>query len=250
MISSDAGCTEIMHLDRIEISVKPWAWEFAELRRAEISEHFAILKSKRSAVWNGRVLLLNHFSIGDAILRGSCFETDYASFIAWHDWNFPDPTVNNFFAAAALRSADGAYFVGEMAPYTARAGQLYFPCGTPDPSAIDDRGTFDPIGHLNRELQEEIGISIDELDAEPGWVLVRDRCYLALIRRLISHQNADDLRSRVIRHIRSEQQSELSDLRIVRGPAQLDARMPTFVRAFLDEQWRKALQVNYCWPPL
>jgi hypothetical protein len=78
-------------------------------------------------------------------------------------------------------------------------------------------GAFDPISNLSRELREETGISIDEFDAEPGWVLVRDRCSVALIRRLKSRQSADDLRRRVIHHIRSEQQPELSDMRIVRG---------------------------------
>jgi hypothetical protein len=233
------GYTEIMHLDRIEISAEPFSWEFAAIRRAEINEHFASFKRKRPAVWNGRVLLLNRFLIRDATLLGSCFETDYASFIAWLDWNCPDPTVYNFFAVAALRTADGAYLVAEMAPYTAGAGRLHFPGGTPDPSDIDDRGAFDPIGHLSRELREETGIGINELDAESGWVLVRDRCSVALIRRLISRQNADDLRRRVIRHIRAEQQPELSDMHIIRGPAQLDARMPSFVTTFLQEQWRR-----------
>jgi hypothetical protein len=228
-----------MHLDRIEISAEPFSWEFAAIRRAEINEHFASFKRKRPAVWNGRVLLLNRFLIRDATLLGSCFETDYASFIAWLDWNCPDPTVYNFFAVAALRTADGAYLVAEMAPYTAGAGRLHFPGGTPDPSDIDDRGAFDPIGHLSRELREETGIGINELDAESGWVLVRDRCSVALIRRLISRQNADDLRRRVIRHIRAEQQPELSDMHIIRGPAQLDARMPSFVTTFLQEQWRR-----------
>jgi hypothetical protein len=237
MISCD--CTEIIHLDRIEILTAPFAWEFAAVRRGEISQHFASLKNKRPAVWNGRVLLLKNFLIRNATLLGSCFETDYASFIAWHDWNFPDPNVYNFFAVAALRAADGAYLVGEMAPYTAGAGRLYFPCGSPDPSDIDDRGAFDPTGHLNRELREEIGISIDELDAEPGWILVRDRCFVALIRQLISRQSADDLRRQVVRHIRAERQPELSDMHIVRGPAQLDARMPRFVTAFLKDQWRQ-----------
>src|SRR5262249_8684477 len=68
--------------------------------------------------------------------------------------------------------------------------------------------------------------SIDELDAEPGWILVRDRCSVALIRRLISRQNADDLRRRVIGHIGAEQRPELSDIHIIHGPTQLDARMP------------------------
>jgi hypothetical protein len=117
---------------------------------------------------------------------------------------------------------------------------LYFPGGTPDPSAIDDRGTFDPIDHLSRELREETGISINELDAEPGWTLVRDRCSVALIRRLISRQNAADLHRRVIGHIGAEQQPELSDMHIIRGSAQLDARMPRFVTAFPQEEWRQA----------
>jgi 8-oxo-dGTP pyrophosphatase MutT (NUDIX family) len=186
------------------------------------------------------VLLLKRYLICDATFLGSCFETDYASFIAWRHWNCPDPTVYNFFAAAALRAADGGYLVGEMAPYTAGAGRLYFPAGTPDPSDVDARGAFDPIDHLSRELREETGISIDELDAEPGWVLVRDRCTVALIRRLVSRENADDLRRRAMRHITDERQPELSDIRIVRGPAQLDARMPTFVKAFLQEQWRQS----------
>jgi hypothetical protein len=56
----------------------------------------------------------------------SCFETDYASFIAWRNWNCSDPTVDNFFAVAALWAADGAYLIGEMGPYTAGAGRLYF----------------------------------------------------------------------------------------------------------------------------
>jgi hypothetical protein len=231
--------TNIVHLDRVEISAKPWSWKFATARRAEINEHFTRLQRKRAAVWNGCVLLLHRYLVRDGVFHGSCFETDYASFIAWRDWNFPDRTVYNFFAAAALRAADGGYLVGEMAPYTAGAGQLYFPCGTPDQVDINAGGSFNLVDHLSRELREETGIGIDELHAEPGWILVRDRCYVALIRRFVSHENAHDLRRRVISHIEGEQQSELSDIRIVRGPAQLDARMPRFVMAFLQEQWRQ-----------
>jgi hypothetical protein len=86
---------------------------------------------------------------------------------------------------------------------------------------------------------------IDDVDTEPGWILPRDRCSVALIRRLISRQNAGDLRRRVIRDIRAEQQPELSDMHIIRGPAQLDARMPMFVTAFLQEQWRQGTGKTY-----
>ena len=45
--------------------------------------------------------------------------------------------------------------------------------------------------------------------------------------------SADALRARVRDHIARERQPELSDIRIVRGPRDLDAANPPFVAAFL-----------------
>ena len=98
-------------------------------RSAEIDRYFAEMQSQRSHLWNGRVLLLDRYAIADGVLRGACFETDYASFMAWRDWEFPDPCVYNFFAAAVLRAADGGYLVGEMASSTAGAGTDIFRAG-------------------------------------------------------------------------------------------------------------------------
>ena len=173
------------------------------------------------------------------MLRGACFETDYASFLAWRDWDLPDAGVFNVFAAAALQAADGAYLLGEMAPSTAAAGQLYFPCGTPDPEDITAGGTLDLAGSLARELLEETGIDIATLDAAPGWCLVRDRGYFALMKRLTARQSAEELRFRIMRHLASGPQPELSDVRIVRGRAEFDPRMPPFIVAFLEQAWRQ-----------
>jgi hypothetical protein len=230
---------EIAELDRAEIAVEPFSWPFAIDRRDEIDRHFARLQGERPGVWNGRVLLLNRYAIGGGVLRGACFETDYANLCAWRDWKFPDPSVYNFFAAAALRTADGAYLVGEMAADTATAGLLYFPCGTPEPDDVGADGAFDLAGNLGRELLEETGIGISELAAEPGWNFVRDRCFVGLLKRLTARQNADELRSRIMRHIARERAPELTDIHIVRGPADLDTRMPRFVVAFLEEIWRQ-----------
>jgi hypothetical protein len=239
MASGDSQFAQSIQLDRVEISAESWCWDFASARRAEIDEHFARFQRKRSAVWNGRMLLLRSFVVHHGAFVGRCFETDYASFIAWRDWGFPDPTIYNFFAVAALRAADGAYLVGEMAPYTAGAGRLYFPCGTPTPAELNADGVFDLIHHLGCELREETGIGTDELDVEPGWVLVRDGHYIALLRRLTSRDTADALRRRVLGHIAAEPRPELCGVHIVRGLAQLDARMPRFVQAFLRQQWQQ-----------
>ncbi len=145
--------SEIATLDRFEITFEPWRWPFAADRRADIDGFFASLQRDRPGVWNGRALLLQRYAIENGVLRGRCFETDYASLCAWRDWQFPDRSVHNVFAAAALQSADGAWLVGEMAPDTAAAGLRYFPCGTPEPDDIDAAGTLDLTGNLVRELQ-------------------------------------------------------------------------------------------------
>ncbi|HUZ31205.1 MAG TPA: NUDIX domain-containing protein [Xanthobacteraceae bacterium] len=228
---------EVHSIDRVEVAIEPWDWDFADNRRAEIGRHFAERQRARPALWNGRVLLLNRYAVTDGVLRGACFETDFASFLAWRDWDFPDPGVFNIFAAAALQSADGAYLVGEMAPSTA-AGQIYFPCGTPDPRNVGG-GKLDLDDSLHRELLEETGIEIATLDVTPGWNFLRDRGFLALMKRVTARETADALRSRIMRNLENDSQPEFCDIRIVRGPGDLDPRMPRFVTAFLAAVWRQ-----------
>jgi hypothetical protein len=237
MSSFRAPDIQIVELDHVEIAVEPWRWEFAHKRREEIDRHFAARRRKQAALWNGRVLLLNRYAIEKSVLRGASFETDYASFLAWRDWDLPDAGVFNVFAAAALRSADGAYLVGRMAPSTSVAGQWLFPCGTPDPKDIGAAGTLDLAGSVGRELFEETGLDIGTFEAEPGWTLVRDGGFIALMKRLISGESAETLRARVVRHLANEAQPEFSDIRLLRGPADFDPAMPRFLTAYLARVW-------------
>jgi 8-oxo-dGTP pyrophosphatase MutT (NUDIX family) len=234
---SSAPDIEIGTLDRADITFARWAWPFAGNSRGEIDDHFRRLQQQRPGVWNGRVLLLNRCAIHEGMLRGTCFETDYASFSAWRDWQCPDAGVFNIFAAAAILSADGAYLVGEMAPDTAAAGKLYFPCGTPEPDDLDPAGMLDLAGNVGRELLEETGLAIADLAAEPGWSLVRDGGYIALLKTLKAQQSAQELRGRIMRHIEGEARPELVDIRILRSPADFDRAMPRFVTAFLTHCW-------------
>ena len=126
-----------------------------------------------------------------------------------------------------------------MASYTAGAGRTYFPCGTPEPADIGAGGRFDLSGNLCRELLEETGIAIEELDAEPGWTVVHDRCFLGFMKPLVARQSAEELRERIRRHLAADKHPELADMRIVRGPDDIDARMPPSVVAFLERQWRR-----------
>jgi 8-oxo-dGTP pyrophosphatase MutT (NUDIX family) len=223
---------EISTLDRVEIVVESWRWEFAHARAAEIAGHFAARQRERPALWNGRVLLLHRFAVENGVLRGASFETDYANFLAWRDWGCPDAGVFNVFAAAALQAADGAFLVGRMAPFTSIAGQWLFPCGTPDPKDVR-AGMLDLAGSARRELFEETGLEIGAMQAQPGWTLVRDSGFIALLKRVTVNESAEDLRARIARYLAREAQPEFSELRILRGIADIDPDMPRFLQTYL-----------------
>ena len=231
---------EIAALERVEIAVVPWRWEFAHERADEIARHFAARQRERPALWNGRVLLVNRFTVANGVLHGASFETDYASFLAWRDWGFPDGGVCNVFAAAALQAADGAYLVGRMAPFTSIAGRWLFPCGTPDPKDVS-AGMLDLPGSARRELLEETGLDIGTMQAEAGWTMVRDNGFVALIKRVVAAAGADDLRARIMGYLASEAQPEFSDIRILRSIADIDHDTPRFLRAYLAAAWSRQL---------
>ena len=77
----------------------------------------------------------------------------------------------NCFAAPVLRSADGAYLLGVMGAHTANAGQIYFPCGTPEPGDVVD-GRVDLEHSARHELKDETGLDFEDLEPEAGWLSI------------------------------------------------------------------------------
>ena len=189
-------------------------------------------------LFNGRVLLLGRRAIetrADGVLKlsGAFFETDYADYLAWEEFGDPGETVDNCFSMAALRGADGAFLLGEMAPHTFNAGQIYFPAGTPDPNDIFD-GKVDLEASARRELLEETGVNADEASVAPGWTLVFTPQRIACMKLMTLAVPAATLKARIDAHLASDPHAELSRMHIVRGPHDIDEkRVPIFVAAYL-----------------
>ncbi|MEA2930935.1 MAG: hypothetical protein QOG38_3363 [Hyphomicrobiales bacterium] len=227
----------IIPVDRLALCFDPEPWRFATERRAEIDAHFEKLERAKPQLWNGRVLLLRSGDIGDRVLTGTYFETDFASFIAWRDWGFPDKSVRNCFPMAALRAADGAFLLGVMATHTASAGHVYFPAGTPDPNDIVGE-TVDLEGGVMRELTEETGLGSGDVTVESNWTATPLGPRIPLMKVMQSAERAEPLRARIMAFLTAQTQPELSDVRIVRGGADLDPMMPPYVAAFLKSRFR------------
>ena len=226
----------VFHVDRLELNFTPKPWAFAVARRAEIDALFKDMQRAKPALYNGRVLLAHRHAIENGVIHGDYLETDYASFVAWSRWGWPEAGVRDLFSAAAILSADGAWLPGVMAPHTFNAGHIYFPCGTPDRNDIVG-GKVDLDLSLQRELKEETGLDVAEFTAEPGWSAMADGSYIVLIKVLRAAQDAVSLRRRILDTLARERQPELADMRIVRSPADFDPMMRQFVRVFLAHRF-------------
>src|ERR1700692_1802529 len=146
----------IHRVTTLDLAFEPRPWPFADEQRAEIAAHFAV-KQREKPIWNGRVLLGRDPVFTAERLRAEYFETDFASFLTWRDWGFPDAGVFNGVGMGALRSSDGAFLLGGMADHTSHAGRISFPAGTPDPDDVRD-GVLDIAGSIAREIAEETGL--------------------------------------------------------------------------------------------
>jgi hypothetical protein len=226
---------EIHRITTLDLKVKPFAWPFASERRGEIDAHFAE-KQRERPLWNGRVLLGRNAVRTEHHLTAEYFETDFASFLAWRDWGFPDPDVFNGFGMGALQSSDGAFLLGEMADHTANAGRIYFPCGTPDPNDVKD-GALDVAASATREIAEETGLTEADYTAEPHWNCVFSGPTIALIRVLRVGMPGEALKARVEAHLAGETKPELRAVHLVRARSDIVPVMPRFVSAFLEAQF-------------
>ena len=222
----------VVPIDGADFAFAPWSWPFAQERRAEIDAHFAQRRAELPQLWNGRVVLAKEWRIADRRLSGACFETDFASFLAWRDWGFPDREATNCFAMGALRGADGAFLLGVMGSHTANAGRIYFPAGTPEPGDVVG-GRLDLAGSITREVAEETGLTPDDYAAEAGWHAVPAGRRIALIKILAAPATAAELARKIGTNIARETKPELDGIRIVRGAGDFDPMMPDFVRSFL-----------------
>lgn len=225
--------SRVVPISNLRLRYEPQPWRFADENRDRINAHFDRLCRERPQIWNGRVLVMHKHRLSADGLEGEFLETDFASFLAWRDWGFPDAGAINCFSMGALRSRDGAWMMGIMGAHTSSAGRIYFPAGTPDSGDIVD-GMVDLAGSVIREMAEETGLGAGDFTEACGWYGVFHERRIALMRVMQAHDGADILRDRIRAYLAGQDAPELADVRIVRSPRDFDPMMPPFVTAFVD----------------
>lgn len=228
---------DIAEIDRLDMQIDRGPCGFAEENRAAIEAHFTERVLRQPSLWNGRALVLASHGLEAGALTGRYVETDYAALLWLLGTEPPHPLARNGFAMGALRGADGGFVLARMAPWTANAGRIYFAAGTPDPDDVTPDGRVDLDASVWRELHEETGLSPRDATPAPGWTLLRDERRVALLRQIITPDSAEDVARRIRAHIHAQERSEIDAVIIARGPDDICAGMPPFIRAYLAHVW-------------
>ena len=226
--------TRIARVRRVEARCTPGPWTWAQENRSAIEANWAEKLKRAPRMFNGRVLLLRSVELSGDLLRAAYFEADFKDFLAWRDLGYPDPSIGNGYAMAALQGADGAFVCGVMGGHTANAGRIYFPSGTPDLSDLQSDGSVDLATSVTRELSEETDLPPDLYTVADEWVVVRQWPAVALMRPVLCREPAETVAARIRAAIARQDEPELADATVIRGPDDIDpARMPLSVQSFL-----------------
>jgi 8-oxo-dGTP pyrophosphatase MutT (NUDIX family) len=223
----------ISRVARVEACFEPMEWSWAKQNQEQVEANWERRKLRTPKLFNGRVLMLRDVELTSDRCINTYFEVDYAGLLAWIDLGHPDRTVANGFAMGALRGSDGAFLCGVMHEHTANAGRVYFPAGTPDLSDLRPDGTVDLATSLTRELLEETGLSETDYHVEGEWVIVERWPAVAMMRMVTLTVPAEEGAAMIRQTIARQDPPELADVRIIRGPEDVDPHtMPLFLQSF------------------
>src|SRR5262249_11007518 len=97
--------------------------------------------------------------------------------------------------------------------------------------------TVDLGRNLLREIGEETGLTVDDFEADAGWITVLAGPRIAQMKMLRARESAEALRERILAYLRSQAEPGRAGNRVGRGPSDCDPKMPPFVVAFLSHIW-------------
>lgn len=177
----------------------------------------------------------------DGCLEGTCLRTDFKSFLFWREHDRPDPSVTDFFPAAAILSREGWLLLGRTGGKHSAPNLIYPPCG--GIHARDIRGDLvDLDAALIRELKEETGLSISSKKLSTTY-LIRDSKRLVYLREAKFEQHGDRLATKIRDYLARLMDPELSDIVVVRSVSDsVPSKMPEFTLKYIDYLFSKGSQ--------
>lgn len=219
-------------LDAVSLRLADGEWKFALRERPAITRHWQELVVRHPYLWNGRILICTSVSVESRRLEAELVHTDFASFVAWRDWGWPDRTAFNCYGVPAVITSDGAMIMGVMGPRTLNRGMIYPPSGSLEPRDIGADGLIDIEGSMKVEFQEETGIDLG-CAAPAGLIAAFDEQRMAIVRRFDLPMSFAAVEEHFARHIADDPEPELAAVKPVRSIDDIEPGMLGYVKSLI-----------------
>ncbi|HRK17846.1 MAG TPA: NUDIX hydrolase [Hyphomicrobiaceae bacterium] len=191
------------------------------------------------ALFNGTVFVMTpptslHATSSGVQFDGQLHPVEFRTFLYWREVAWQAGVIDAF-GSAILLSAEGHIILGTAGPETINSGSAYFFGGFLDPRDIDPDGIADIAGSTARELQEETGLVVGfDVDPAPGFVIASSARQVSFGVVYRARERTDALIGRIHRHLRDENDLEITALKIVRSHEDAsDPSIQPFTRAVI-----------------
>lgn len=183
---------------------------------AEIDANWQIEKAARPRLHDGRVALFSQVGWDGAALAGTCHIVRYATFLYWRSGGRRE-MARHLYAHAVLAAADGALVAVRMGGHTLNGGRIYFAAGSLEPVDFP-HGLADLDANMRREVEEETGLDLAQMRAEPALHALALETGTVLFRRYVSSLTAAELCARIAAHVAAETEPEIDGAVVIDRP--------------------------------
>lgn len=226
----------VIRIESLTLAVSPGRWLYADQYRDGIEAHWKLATAANPSFFNGVIHVIDRIDVRENHVAARLLATEFKSFLYWRDAGFPaEGDVRDGFGSALIRSAEGHILLGRQQPGNINAGLAYLPGGFIDNRDAGSDGVVDIAASIERELREETGLGLDDLKAEPGFIVTLTGAQVSFAVAYNSELGARELAAKVQAHIAAEAEPELAEMVIVRGVEDLRGlAMPHYARVLLN----------------
>ncbi|HPG89149.1 MAG TPA: NUDIX hydrolase [Hyphomicrobium sp.] len=218
-------------------------WTYARKAAEAIDVEWREAQRANPKFFNGVVYLVDGLSLTKDALDATLLKSDFKSYLHWRRHGFPWAGVRDGFGSALIRASDGAFLLGRQRAGNVNSGLAYLPGGFIDQRDVSHDGGIDIAASIARELKEETGLTAEDVESLPGFLVTETGAQLSIAKTFQSPLEAEALKARIERHLVADTHSELDRVVIVREACELaDLPMPNYARVLLDRllAWPRA----------
>ncbi|KKX34072.1 DNA mismatch repair protein MutT [Rhizobium sp. LC145] len=198
----------IFPVGQAELQVLPGDHPLYLAEREAIAANWEKEIAANPALFDGRMVLHRKVSLTPEGFRSEGHVIPYSAFLWWRKQASRAGGIH-VFGYPVLESSDGALIAIRMGEHTANPGLVYFACGSMEPEDIVD-GHCDVDGNMRREVLEETGLDLRQAETAEGYNVCRYRRAITLFRLFRFELTADEMISRIERHIEVAEEKEIA----------------------------------------